>query len=263
VIRLILVRHGNTFENHQTPKIVGARSDLPLTAQGCEQARQLARYLISKGMSPAGIYAGGLKRQIQTAQIINELLSIEQPVEELLLKRRRFFTPLKDAVRLKPHTAFHKIACLDPPLKGRDCGKQCVQSHETALTEIDYGPWEGLTQEEVFIQWPHEYNDWTTESRWAQGIFGKTLDSHLCDIKNWILHLRTSYAPGDAIVGVTSNGVMRFFYSLLEMDWQHCVKERQMEQLKVKTGHFCELHILKDSIKIISWNVKPVLGNRT
>jgi|GEM_PF-1102793 len=48
-------------------------------------------------------------------------------IEELLLERRSLFAPLKEAVRLKPHTASHKIACLDPPLKGRDCGKQCVQ----------------------------------------------------------------------------------------------------------------------------------------
>ncbi|MBF8263511.1 MAG: hypothetical protein HW387_1176 [Parachlamydiales bacterium] len=47
-------------------------------------------------------------------------------IEELLLERRSLFAPLKEAVRLKPHTASHKIACLDPPLKGRDCGKQCV-----------------------------------------------------------------------------------------------------------------------------------------
>jgi len=48
-------------------------------------------------------------------------------VIELLLERRRFFTQLLEAVRLKPHTASHKIACLDPPLKGWD-SRQAVRS---------------------------------------------------------------------------------------------------------------------------------------
>ena len=211
MIRLILVRHGNTFDSYQTPTMVGARSDLPLTTRGCEQAQQFARYLISEKINPNIIYAGGLKRQIQTAQIVSKHLPIECP----------------------------------------------VQSHEAALTEIDYGAWEGLTQEEILKEWPREYDDWTAESRWATGIFGRTQEEHVRDIKNWILHLRTSYAPGDVVVAVTSNGVIRFFHSLHESEWRIYVKERQMERLKVKTGHFCELLISKELINIKCWNVKP------
>ena len=33
-MRLILARHGNTFEAGETPVWVGAREDLPLTARG-------------------------------------------------------------------------------------------------------------------------------------------------------------------------------------------------------------------------------------
>ena len=216
MICLILVRHGNTFESNQTPTMVGARSDLPLTAQGCEQAKRFAHYLISERIIPNAIYAGGLKRQVQTAQIVSDQLAIES----------------------------------------------LVPSHEAALTEIDYGAWEGLTQEEVSSQWPREYNDWTTEARWVKGVFGRTQEEHIRDIKNWIEQLRTSHAPGNVVVGVTSNGVIRFFYSLQETEWLLCVKERKMEQLKVKTGHFCELHILKDAIKIKCWNAKPCEGSR-
>lgn len=189
--------------------MVGARSDLPLTAQGCEQAKQFARRLVAEGMVPKAIYAGSLKRQIETANIISENLTAT------------------------------------------------VQPHEAALTEIDYGAWEGLTQEEVMSRWPQEYSDWTGAGKWARGVFGRSREDHLTDIQHWIAHLRASHASGDQIVAVTSNGVLRFFYSLQETDWQRYVQEARVEHLKVKTGHFCELHLLEDSVQIKRWNVKP------
>jgi len=39
-------------------------------------------------------------------------------IEELLLERRRFFTQLLEAVRLKPHTASHKNSLPRPTPKG-------------------------------------------------------------------------------------------------------------------------------------------------
>lgn len=209
MIRLILVRHGNTFESNETPTIVGARSDLPLTAQGCEQARQFARYLLSNNICPKTIYAGGLKRQIETATIISEHVS------------------------------------------------SLVQCYEPALTEIDYGAWEGLTQEEILNHWQQEYHHWTTKAEWAHGVFGRNLEDHICDINNWLKNIRTSHGPGDTVVAVTSNGIIRFFYSLQEKGWEFYVEKREVEKLKVKTGHFCELHVNSSLIEIKSWNIKP------
>ena len=121
-----------------------------------------------------------------------------------------------------------------------------VPIRETALTEIDYGAWEGLTQEEIRERWPEELAAWTAEARWPHGIFGRSAKEHLDDIQNWIGRLRRLYASGDLVVAVTSNGILRFFYSLQEK-----------VSLKVQTGHFCELSILQDSIRVERWNVKP------
>jgi len=211
MIRLILVRHGNTFETGQKPTQVGAQSDLPLTLQGCEQARHFAHYLISEEICPKAVYAGSLKRQIKTAQIISENLHLESQ----------------------------------------------VRLHEAALTEIDYGAWEGLTSEEISSKWPHEYSGWTGAAQWPKGVFGRTQEEHLHDIKQWVGHLRDAFADGDAVVAVTSNGVMRFFYSFHEIEWRHLGHERQMENLKVKTGCFCELHIFNEFVEIKSWNLDP------
>lgn len=208
MIRLFLLRHGNTFESNQTPTQVGAKSDLPLTMQGCEQAKNFSRYLLSEKIQPTAIFSGALLRQKKTARIIGEPLHLE------------------------------------------------VQ-HEPALTEIDYGAWEGLTSEEIAGKWPSEYSNWTQAGLWPKNIFGQSLETHLTAISGWLEHLRKTFSPGDSIVGVTSNGVMRFFYSFLETEWRQFVQNQQMEKLKVKTGHFCELLLSKDRIQVQSWNSKP------
>lgn len=201
MIRLILVRHGNTFESNQTPTMVGSRTDLSLTAEGCEQARQAGRAFLKENIFPKAIYSGSLKRQIETAEIVREQLSFDSP----------------------------------------------VQSREAALLEIDYGSWEGLTQEEILRRWPQEYADWNSEARWPRGVFQRSREAHLADIERWLELLRNTYQPGDSVIAMTSNGVLRFFYSLSERE----------KPVKVKTGHFCELSLLKNSIEILRWNVKP------
>lgn len=67
---LYLYRHGNTFESHETPVQVGLRSDLRLTQRGQEQAHLFGKYLKSQNITPQKIYCGHLKRQSESAQIL-------------------------------------------------------------------------------------------------------------------------------------------------------------------------------------------------
>ena len=67
--RLILARHGNTFESDQTPTYVGAASDLPLTKTGQDQARKLAQEIKKFGL-PTSIFSGPLKRHKEMASIV-------------------------------------------------------------------------------------------------------------------------------------------------------------------------------------------------
>ncbi|MBI1263490.1 MAG: histidine phosphatase family protein [Alphaproteobacteria bacterium] len=61
-MRLILARHGNTFEAGETPVWVGAREDLPLTRAGEDQSRAIGAAHKAAGIRPARIIAGPLKR---------------------------------------------------------------------------------------------------------------------------------------------------------------------------------------------------------
>jgi broad specificity phosphatase PhoE len=60
--RLLLVRHGNTFEDGAPVVRVGSRSDLPLTAQGLAQAAAFAAACRGAGLALGPFLAGPLAR---------------------------------------------------------------------------------------------------------------------------------------------------------------------------------------------------------
>lgn len=192
MIRLILVRHGNTFEEGQTPIQIGALTDLPLTSFGLSQAERMAQYLISQKIQPKAIFAGNLKRQTQFASLVG-----------------------------KPF--------------------QLPFSNEPALTELNYGAWEGLSSVEIAAKWPEEYAAWNTAGKWAPSIFKNSEEAHKQAIDSWLDHLRKTYKSGDVILAVSSNGLLRFF----------------QRREKVKTGHFCDLEILPHDLKVNGWNLDP------
>jgi probable phosphoglycerate mutase len=67
---LLLARHGNTFEAGEKAVWVGARTDLPLTAKGREQAQALAVALQPVKPRIERVISGPLKRTREHAEII-------------------------------------------------------------------------------------------------------------------------------------------------------------------------------------------------
>ncbi|OYW86636.1 MAG: histidine phosphatase family protein [Hyphomonas sp. 32-62-5] len=66
--RLFIVRHGNTFDKGDTVTRVGARTDLPLSVSGREQAQKLAAHFAGTRFSAA--LCSPLSRTRQTARAI-------------------------------------------------------------------------------------------------------------------------------------------------------------------------------------------------
>ena len=69
---LVVIRHGNTFEAGEVPRRVGARTDLPLTETGQEQAEKLGLMLKDRNLLPNLVITGPLQRTMQTAHIASE-----------------------------------------------------------------------------------------------------------------------------------------------------------------------------------------------
>ena len=105
------------------------------------------------------------------------------------------------------------------------------------MTEIDYGAWEGLTTEQIASRWPKEHAEWG-DGKWQGAIFGGALEERIGAINGWFDRLRKQ---GDGtVIAVTSNGLLRLF-----------------RNEKVQTGHFCEMHLFKEGLKIEKWNIDP------
>ncbi|WP_288487218.1 histidine phosphatase family protein [uncultured Novosphingobium sp.] len=71
----VVARHGNTFEAGETPRRIGARTDLPLTAAGLAQAEALGRHFANGGHRFARVLVSPLLRTRQTAAAILEGLA--------------------------------------------------------------------------------------------------------------------------------------------------------------------------------------------
>ena len=67
--RLIIARHGNTFEDDEPPRRVGCGTDVPLVHSGKAQARAIGQWLQMKDMTPDIAYTSELKRTVDTAEI--------------------------------------------------------------------------------------------------------------------------------------------------------------------------------------------------
>lgn len=77
---IIIARHGNTFESGETPRRVGARTDLPLTEKGLAQGRAIGRWLKEQRMIPDAVYTSTLQRTIQTAKAAIKESGVSNPV---------------------------------------------------------------------------------------------------------------------------------------------------------------------------------------
>lgn len=78
---VILCRHGNTFERGDKVVMVGAHEDLPLTAQGIEQARAVGVALASMNITPARIISGPLQRTKVFAESVRAETGAATPIE--------------------------------------------------------------------------------------------------------------------------------------------------------------------------------------
>lgn len=80
--RLIIVRHGNTFDKGEVCLRVGCKTDLPLSSSGREQAILLGKYLKLKSIIPNKVFTSELKRTYQTAEIALEEAGISVNIEK-------------------------------------------------------------------------------------------------------------------------------------------------------------------------------------
>ncbi|MBR7107494.1 MAG: histidine phosphatase family protein [Lentisphaeria bacterium] len=70
VTRLIVVRHGNTFNSGDVILRVGSATDIPLTEKGVQQGNAVGKDLADSGIKIDHIFAAPLQRTMRSAQEI-------------------------------------------------------------------------------------------------------------------------------------------------------------------------------------------------
>lgn len=118
---LIIARHGNTFGPGETPRRVGARTDLPLTDSGIEQAVRLGQALAAQGIAPDIVYSSKQRRTRQTAALAVEQIDPGIAIEALAIFNELDYGPdenlPEDAVLARIGEAALKAwdECATPP----------------------------------------------------------------------------------------------------------------------------------------------------
>lgn len=76
---ILLARHGETADNREPVRVQGRR-DVPLTARGRAQARELAAR-VAEGPPPRALYTSDLARARETAEIVGAAIGLEPRVD--------------------------------------------------------------------------------------------------------------------------------------------------------------------------------------
>ena len=225
--RLIVVRHGNTFRQHESPRRVGSRTDLPLVEE--DRARWAGRFLADRGIRPDAIYTSPLQRTMETARLIKEE-------------------------------------------SGAECGIRILHS----LSEIDYGPDENKTEQEVYARLgrclPYRPDKQTggneelpeaavlRRGRAAVDLWNSEAVPPLgwtVDVAGIIAAWRglaRDIAEGANVLAVSSNGIIRFVPRILaDEDYEAF---RKTERMKVATGSVSIFEATDGKWRCAVWNAK-------
>ena len=73
--RIVVARHGNTFLPNESPRRVGARTDIPLVPSGKDQALRMGAYLRNYNIFPDRVVSAELMRTRETAKLATDVLN--------------------------------------------------------------------------------------------------------------------------------------------------------------------------------------------
>ncbi|MEM1397780.1 MAG: histidine phosphatase family protein [Pseudomonadota bacterium] len=68
--RIIILRHGNTFDKNDVVRRVGKQTDIPLSSSGRQQVEKLAAFFVTSGFRFSRVVSSPLKRTQETARTV-------------------------------------------------------------------------------------------------------------------------------------------------------------------------------------------------
>lgn len=222
---LIVARHGNTFEKGDVILRVGARTDLPLTAEGRAQGRRLGEKLAELGLRPTAFYSAPLRRTLETSTEIASAQGVNaEPIVE------EFLTELD---------------------YGADDGRPEAEVARR-LGEVELGDGdENATSEAFEAAGLAALKRWDAEKRLPLGwtFLQERVDRLGDDWRSFAARVVVEHS-GETVVATTSNGIARFATALLPPD------APIPEKLKLATGAFGVFVWNGETWRLDAWNVR-------
>jgi probable phosphoglycerate mutase len=80
--KIVIARHGNTFNKGDVVLRVGSRTDLPLSTSGIQQAKNLGVFLQAEQLIPDLVFCSNLQRTIQTADKIIKTMGLNVKIQQ-------------------------------------------------------------------------------------------------------------------------------------------------------------------------------------
>lgn len=222
---LIVARHGNTFEKGDVILRVGARTDLPLTAEGRAQGRRLGEKLSELGLRPTAFYSAPLRRTLETSSEIATAqgVSAKPFVEDFLTE-------------------------LD---YGADDGRPETEVARR-LGEVELGnAAENSTPETLEAAGLAALKRWDAEKRLPTGwaFLQERVDRLGEDWRSFAARV-VERRSGETVVATTSNGIARFATALLSPN------APIPEKLKLATGAFGVFVWNGECWRLDAWNIR-------
>ncbi len=222
---LIVARHGNTFEKGDVILRVGARTDLPLTAEGRAQGRRLGEKLAELGLRPTAFYSAPLRRTLETSTEIASAQGVNaEPIVE------EFLTELD---------------------YGADDGRpEAEVARRLGKVELGDGD-ENATSEALEAAGLAALKRWDAEKRLPLGwtFLQERVDRLGDDWRSFAARVVVEHS-GETVVATTSNGIARFATALLPSD------APIPEKLKLATGAFGVFVWNGETWRLDAWNVR-------
>ncbi len=243
---LLLARHGNTFDKGDKVVWVGARTDLPLTSKGREQAQALGQALAPSAARIKRIISGPLLRTRDAATIIGEALNAPSPLP--LSREGRGDGALS--------TAQSEFRASPLPSAGEGQGEGALRPMiDERLREIDYGLWEAKSSEEIeALGGGEELSAWNKLGEWPR-LPGWTPSPEAIAANAAQLAAEcATLGEGDAALLVTSNGILKFFLKLVPGAFEDMAARGA---LKVATGNACALRHGANGWEVEFWDCAP------
>lgn len=226
--RLLIARHGNTFQPQQIPTRIGRNTDLPLVEETL--ARNLGKYLKINHLIPTAIWTAPLQRTIQTAKLAIAEMQSNIPLYQDDNFAEIDYGPDENKTEADVELRLGKLAAL---------------KNNKELTLYTTQELQLLGKQEILNWNKHAIvpTGWEVNPQHCQQIW-----------QNFATMLEDNYLNQTVMV-VSSNGIIRFAPVITE-NFTNFIKQHS---IKVSTGNLCifEKANLKQPWQCTGWNINP------